>query len=85
MPFTRPVIVHGEEEQFWVPLVQETLYPVIADPLLAGVSQRRIALMLDLVTVRLVGTSGVAAGITLCEESETAESPISFLATTWKA
>ena len=76
--------MHGDEEQVWVPLVQETLYPVIADPLLAGVDQLRIALMLDLVTVSLVGASGVVAGITLCEGSEATESPISFLAITWK-
>ena len=76
--------MQGDEEQVWVPLLQETLYPVIADPLLAGVSQLTLALLFARVTVMLVGASGVAAGITVCEESETAESPISFLAITWK-
>ena len=76
--------MHGDEEQVWVPLVQETLYPVMADPLSDGVSQRRIALLSALVPKMLVGALGVVAGVTLGEDSESGDSPSPFRAFTLK-
>ena len=81
-PLTSPVIVHGEDEQVWVPVAQETLYPEIADPLSAGLSHRRFTLLLALVTVMLVGESGVVAGITFSDGLESDDTPISFRALT---
>ncbi len=83
MPFARPVIVQGDDGQVWVPLVQETLYPVIGDPLSAGVAHVRFALWLVMVEVTLVGASGVVARVTLCDALECGDSPISFRARTW--
>jgi hypothetical protein len=59
------------------------LKPVIADPLSAGVDQLRFALSFALLAETIVGASGVVAGVTLCEASDSDDSPISFRASTW--
>jgi hypothetical protein len=59
------------------------LNPVIADPLLDGVSQVRVALWFAMVAVTLVGASGVVAGVTFSEALDSDDSPISFRARTW--
>ena len=59
--------MQGDDGQVWVPLVHETLYPVIFDPLLAGVDQLTLALLFARATVMLVGASGTLAGTTLSD------------------
>jgi hypothetical protein len=77
--------VQGEAGQICDPFSQETLYPVIADPLLPGVDQFRFAPWFVMVTETFVGASGVVAGVTLSEALDSGDSPISFRATTWNA
>jgi hypothetical protein len=77
------VTVHGDAVQAWDPLRQETLYPVIGDPLSTGVAHLICTLLFDLIADGLVGASGVVAGVTLWEGLDSTESPISFIAATW--
>ncbi len=62
---------------------QETLYPVIGDPLSTGVDHLICALLFALVTDGLLGAVGIVAGVTLLEALESDDSPISFRARTW--
>ena len=84
-PFVRPVtVIHEVVPVAKCPSLDVTVYWVIAEPLLAGISNVIVACPFPLVACTFVGTSGTRAGIIALLVEEAALVPIALVAVTVK-